>query len=224
MKPRIKIDSALVALTIIISGILYIFRSLYGIGPFGDDVLDFIGFAILIKGILLRMAARGHKKVHSQQGKGLVMTGLYAYMRNPMYLGSFMIGTGYAVMVWPWWSLPIFAFLFYLRFNRQMVKEEEYLGKHFGAAYKNYCQKVPRMFPRLKSWITMNVKKTFPWNELWNTKEKGMLVGLPVLAVILETMQGNFVYGYTDIFKTAAIFFWTAVALAVVFWLRYKAS
>ena len=107
MKSRIKIDSAILSFIIILTGLLYWFPYLYPVGPGADNILDFIGLLVVLKGTFLRMAARGYKKSNSKQGKGLVMGGPYQFVRNPMYLGSFMMGAGFILIVWPWWSLPI---------------------------------------------------------------------------------------------------------------------
>jgi len=34
-----------------------------------------------------------------------------------MYLGSFLMGAGFILIVWPWWTLPIFAALFFALTN-----------------------------------------------------------------------------------------------------------
>src|SRR3990167_9267300 len=122
MKTRIKIDSAILSFFIILTGFLYQFPSLYAGSPLTDDLLDFLGVIVVLKGTFIRMAARGYKKAYSKSGAGLVTTGPYTLVRNPMYLGSFLMGAGFILMVWPWWSLPVFAGLFYLRFSRQIIQ------------------------------------------------------------------------------------------------------
>ena len=127
---------------IILTGLLYQFPRVYYANRFFDNILDFIGLSVMLKGVYIRMAARGHKKAHSNQGEGLVTTGLYSYTRNPMYLGTFLVGAGFVLIVWPWWSLPIFGWLFYLRFKKQVLKEEKHLRGLFKEEYKIYCRKV----------------------------------------------------------------------------------
>lgn len=224
MKKRVKIDSSILSFVIILTGFLYQFPHLYSTSSLWDNVLDFFGLMSILKGTYFRMAARGHKKRHSQEGKGLVQTGFYAYTRNPMYLGSFQIGAGFVLIVWPWWTLPLFAGLFYLRFKWQIIKEEEYLEKNFPEDFKEYCRKVPQLLPRFKSLIKINVKKAFDWEETWSTKEKRGLIAWPLLAVILETMQEKIVFNTFDIRQTAFIFLAAAIVFTIALGWRYRIS
>ncbi|MCK5214038.1 MAG: isoprenylcysteine carboxylmethyltransferase family protein [Candidatus Omnitrophica bacterium] len=222
MKKRIKIDSALLSSTIILSGFFYQFPNLYSSNRCLDNILDLLGLAMLLKGVFFRMAARGFKKANSRQGQGLVMRGLYSYTRNPMYLGTFLIGAGFACIVWPWWMLPIFAGLFYMRFNVQVVKEEKHLRKFFGKEYEDYCDKVPRVFPRVAQAIKMNVKKVMPWKEVWSTKEKRALIFLSLLAFVLETVQEKIVFDVVNVKQTAGIFLLAYLLFAAGLFYHYR--
>lgn len=222
MKKRIKIDSAVLSFIIILTGFLYQFPHLYSTNPLWDNVLDFFGLIMILKGTYVRMAARGHKKEHSGKGQELVNTGLYAYTRNPMYLGSFFIGAGFVLIVWPWWTLPVFAWAFYLRFKRQIVKEEKYLKKHFSENYKVYCREVPRIFPCWKVCRKINVKQVLPWDEVWSTKEKRGLIAWPALALVLETIQEKIVFDTIHIPQTVFVFLAAMSVFAAVLWYRYR--
>ncbi len=222
MKTRIKIDSAILSFIIILTGFLYQFPWLYTSSPATDNMLDFIGLIVVLKGTYLRMTARGYKKSHSQGGHGVVMTGPYSIVRNPMYLGSFLMGAGFVLIVWPWWTLPIFGYLFYLRFIVQIKKEELYLHETFGRDYDEYTKKVPRFFPRLKDEIRVNRKEVYPFDVAWSTKEKWGLVAWPVLAVFLEAFQENIIFGFTDFVQIIFVFSLAIGYMAVATWIIYK--
>ena len=80
----------------------------------------------------------------------LVITGLYRYVRNPMYVAvwSLLFGQGllfgsvrlleYGIVVW----LAFFAFV--------VLYEEPTLRQKFGKEYEEFCARVPRWIPRLK--------------------------------------------------------------------------
>ena len=165
MKKRIKIDTTILAFIITLTAVLYYFPGLYIRSETVDTIFDFFGFLLILKGVLLRMSARGHKKAFSSKSASLVTTGPYQLVRNPMYLGTCLIGAGYVLMIWPWWVLPIFIWLFYVRFNKQVVIEEEYLLKSFGSEYERYCRKVPRIFPDITQVSKIKLRKYFSKEE-----------------------------------------------------------
>jgi len=222
MKKRIKIDSALLSFIIIMTGFLFTFRNLYPHNPFFDDTLDFLGFIVLLMGTLLRMSARGHKKANSHRSEKLVTTGPYTLVRNPMYLGSFLTGAGFILIVWPWWSLPLFAGLFYLRFKKQIIKEEGFLEKLDKEAYAAYCKKVPQILPSLKQLKTLRIERIVDLKEAFSTTEKRGLWGWPLLAVLLESFQEWLIFEDTVLSQTVIIFAMAAVVFAVGFWICYK--
>lgn len=224
MKTRIKIDSSILAVIIIITVILFKFPQLYFSSAVFDDLLDFIGFVLILKGIFLRMAARAHKKLNSPGGQGLVTSGLYIYTRNPMYLGSFLIGCGFILVLWPWWMLPVFAFLFYLRFSVQIEKEEKHLEQLFGEKYKVYCQQTPRILPKLKNFYNINFKECFNFKLMWGTKERRGLFLWPLTAMVFEMLQEKVIFGVSDVPKTVMIFAGSVAFFGLGFLYRYFAS
>lgn len=221
MKERIRTDSAILGLAVLLSGLWIAFPQFYSTSRSLDYLLSFLGMTAILKGAYIRMAARGHKKAHSFQGAGLVMTGLYGYSRNPMYLGSFLIGLGFVLIIWPWWTLPLYIFLFYFRFRRQIKKEEKYLLKKFGRSYESYCARVPRIFPKFSALVQMDVGKTFPWQEIWITKEPRTLWTCSILAVIFKTIQHKIVFGTVSLGPIILIFLAAAGLFITAFFVSY---
>jgi len=224
MKTRIKIDSSLLSFVILLTGVLYLVPRFYVGSKALDQVFDFFGMIFILKGVFFRMVARAHKKFHSQQGGELVSTGIYKYVRNPMYLGSFFIGSGFVLLVWPWWSYPIFAALFYLRFRNEVNKEESLLSKKFGKNYEEYCQKTPRLFPLIQNFEKIKTREIFRFDEAFATSEARGLWGWPLLAFTLEIFQEKLVFGFIDLKSTLLIFFWAAVTFTVLFWIQFQKS
>ncbi|MFA6378745.1 MAG: isoprenylcysteine carboxylmethyltransferase family protein [Candidatus Omnitrophota bacterium] len=222
MKQRIKIDGTIMLLAIALTGFLYFFSILYTQNVFWDNVFNFLGLIFILKGTYLRMAARGYKKEFSQKGQDLVVDGLYTLTRNPMYLGTYLIGAGFVLIVWPWWFLVIFSALFFVRFNQQMVKEEAHLKKLFGAKYEKYCKETPRFFPALKSLIQLKVAKVFPWKMCWSTKERLGLLGWPILAFFLEIFQRYVIFHVVDITSVLYLFISAILVFAIALVLRYR--
>ncbi len=216
MKSRVKVDNAILSFIIIVTGVLLLFPRMYPREMFIDDCLDFFGMIVVLGGTFLRMVSRGFKKAHSEMSGVLVVSGPYKLVRNPMYLGSFLMGTGFILIVWPWWAFILFAVLFYLRFKKQIEKEEKYLNEKFGREYVIFKEQVPRLFPSRRTFRKAAVREVFPFDLAWTTKEKWGLAGWPAAALLLEMLQENIVYGLTDFTKALAIFGMAIVVFAVI--------
>ncbi len=187
-------DGFLLALLIISSLGIYFFPKLFLYYRQTDNACDFLGMFLILKGSFIRMSARGHKVSCSPQGGGLAEDGLYAYTRNPMYLGTFLIGTGFTLIAWPWWAVFIFAGLFYLRFNPLICFEQKHLQKIFGQSYEDYCKRVPAFFPSAAIFLKLNHRLECPWSELWSTKERRIIWALPLIALAAEILQEIWFY------------------------------
>ncbi len=82
--------------------------------------------------------------------KKLVVSGLYNYVRNPMYVGVLLVILGH--FLWfGFWGLLIYAAVISLAFHTFVtLYEEPNLKKRFGATYEDYLQRVPRWIPKFK--------------------------------------------------------------------------
>src|SRR6185503_20705055 len=82
--------------------------------------------------------------------KELVVSGLYNYIRNPMYVGVLLVIIGH--FLWfGFWNLLIYAVLVFVGFSAFVVfYEEPTLKRNFGAAYEEYLKRVPRWIPRIQ--------------------------------------------------------------------------
>lgn len=82
-----------------------------------------------------------------EKDRELAVSGPYAFTRNPLYLGSFVIGIGAVIAGGrPWFGLLFLAF-FALMYRGAMIREDERLTKRFGTDYHRYREAVPMFFP-----------------------------------------------------------------------------
>ena len=107
-----------------------------------------VGFVIALLGILVRGWAAGAIRKNSV----LTTHGPYAFTRNPLYLGSSLIGLGVAIASGVAWILVLFALSFGLVYGRTMRREEKRLARLFGAEFERYAEAVPRFIPRPAPW------------------------------------------------------------------------
>jgi protein-S-isoprenylcysteine O-methyltransferase Ste14 len=99
---------------------------------------------LIVPGLLIRALASGHVR----KNEALATTGPYAYTRNPLYLGSLLIGIGFAVAARNWWVGVLLVVMFFAIYLPVIRDEEAFLRQKF-PEFAEYARRVPRMFPRL---------------------------------------------------------------------------
>jgi protein-S-isoprenylcysteine O-methyltransferase Ste14 len=107
-----------------------------------------IGAVVSVLGILIRAWSSGHIR----KNQNLAVSGPYAFTRNPLYLGSFLLGVGFTVASGVWWLALVFIVLFLGIYLPVMRVEAEDLTQIFGADFEEYKKAVPLFFPRLTPW------------------------------------------------------------------------
>jgi protein-S-isoprenylcysteine O-methyltransferase Ste14 len=84
--------------------------------------------------------------------RNLVVSGLYRYVRNPIYVALVAVILGQAVLFADW-RLLVYGALLWLFFHIVVIAfEEPTLRESFGAEYESYRVNVPRWLPRLTPW------------------------------------------------------------------------
>jgi protein-S-isoprenylcysteine O-methyltransferase Ste14 len=106
----------------------------------------FFGLLIVASGEALRFWAAGHIRKNDE----LTTSGPYAYLQSPLYLGSFVIGTGLCIMAKNpvvWVLTSVIFFLSYI--PRKQEKEWGRLERMFGEVFLKYKREVPYFIPRI---------------------------------------------------------------------------
>ena len=126
--------------------------------PFFDfSILRYFALPLWITGVLsiiwcsVDFIHRGHgTPAHLDPPKTLIVSGLYRYIRNPIYLGALLVVLGY--ILWFGSRLLVIYFLFAVfAFHILIILvEEPVLRNMFGMEYEEYCKNVPRWIPRIK--------------------------------------------------------------------------
>jgi protein-S-isoprenylcysteine O-methyltransferase Ste14 len=107
-----------------------------------------IGAAVAVPGLALRAWASGHLR----KNETLATTGPYAYTRNPLYLGSFLIGLGFTIAAGQVLLVMIFLVMILGIYLPVMRVESATLAELFGKKYVRYAKEVPLLFPRLSAY------------------------------------------------------------------------
>lgn len=102
-----------------------------------------IGVSIAFIGLLIRAWSSGHIR----KNQTLAVSGPYRYTRNPLYVGSFLLGLGFTIASGYWWVVLLFAVWFLGIYFPVMSVESDELTAIFGDEYKEYAEKVSMFFP-----------------------------------------------------------------------------
>jgi len=108
-----------------------------------------LGAILIVPGLLIRALASGHVR----KNEALATSGPYAYTRNPLYLGSLLIGIGFAIASRSWWVGIVLVIMFFAIYIPVIRSEEEFLREKF-PEFEAYAQSVPRILPRIVPALT----------------------------------------------------------------------
>jgi protein-S-isoprenylcysteine O-methyltransferase Ste14 len=104
-----------------------------------------VGMILIIMGESLRIWAAGHL----QKNEVLTVSGPYAYVKNPLYIGTILITIGFCILADNIYLLAASTFIFcfhYIPYKKKI--EGDRLRRIFGSRYEDYDQKVPEYLPR----------------------------------------------------------------------------
>jgi protein-S-isoprenylcysteine O-methyltransferase Ste14 len=111
------------------------------------------GIAVSALGELIRLAALRHigpksRRTQRTGSHGIVRTGPYAWTRNPLYLGNWVMVLGVLVALDRSWLLAAGVIVVPMYYLAIIKAEERALKVEFGEAYARYLEEVPRLLPR----------------------------------------------------------------------------
>jgi protein-S-isoprenylcysteine O-methyltransferase Ste14 len=177
-----------VPISIALFGSLVIEDLATGVVP--HDILDFtdpkamFGLLAILAGLALRSWAAGFLVKDTQ----LTTTGPYAIVRNPLYLGSFLMVGGFCLLIDDpenIWVLPVALLVIYWP---KVRREEGGLAVKFPEAWTDYSASTARFVPRLSQrprfagWLLSQWKRSREYNAVVATT--AALVGLKLVRLI----------------------------------------
>ena len=115
------------------------------LGWFAGLMLIVAGEAIRLSGVA---AAGTVTRRRSRNVQRLVTYGIFAWARNPLYIGNFLIWMGFVLVSGLYWFLPIAIVIFAIEYSLIVRYEEGVLESIFGEEYLAYKQATPRWVPR----------------------------------------------------------------------------
>ncbi len=116
---------------------------------FRSDIISWVGVLFCLAGLLLFLwgvvsfGKSFRVGIDTEHPDKLVTTGAFAFSRNPLYVAFGFVLLG-QFLIFSNWLLLLYVFAGTWLFQRQVLREEQYLRKHYGKEYAEYCRRVRR--------------------------------------------------------------------------------
>ncbi len=137
-----------------------------------DRWVDAAGIAVALLGQAIRVLVIGLEYIRrgGKEGKvyadELVVGGIFAHSRNPLYLGNLLVLAGIFLAAnapaATWIGAPFFAFVY----AAIIRAEEDYLAREFGVRFEAYRRAVPRLVPRDARFLATARAMEFDWRRV----------------------------------------------------------
>jgi len=136
-----------------------------------------LGLILSVLGLALRAWAAGHLA----KNESLAETGPYAFVRNPLYIGTLIAALGLVIAGRSVILLAVFLAVFLLVYLPVIELEEQHLRKLF-PAYDAYARRVPALRPLLRPAGPVG---RFRPRLYWRNQEYNALFALAIAAIVL---------------------------------------
>lgn len=147
-----------------------------------------IGILFILIGELLRIWAVGYaggttRATTLGAARDLVTTGPYGYVRNPLYLGNFLLSFGICIVSNVLWLIPILIVGYFIQYLPIITVEEVYLLESCGSVYRTYQENVPRFIPRFHPYLNPS-HHDFSWRRAFNSERRTLTAIICVFGLL----------------------------------------
>ncbi len=124
--------------------------------PVWPGKMGWFSIGVIAAGFMLRTWASGCAGHHTREDvlsrTAFVTGGPFAFVRNPIYLGTAILGLGVVGLLRDPYLLAPYALAMAVLYGTIIPAEEQHLRRTFGPSYFLYAASVPRLVPRLTPW------------------------------------------------------------------------
>jgi protein-S-isoprenylcysteine O-methyltransferase Ste14 len=148
--------------------LIFFFCAPLSFGPL-NPWLNLLGFLIALAGAATRFVAVGYAKPFTSgrenylKAENLNTGGLYSIVRNPLYVGNFLVYNGVLIAFASPAALAIFNAFFIANYYFIILSEENYLEKQFGEVYNEYRRAVPKVLAKFS--LYRKYDRPFSWTR-----------------------------------------------------------
>jgi protein-S-isoprenylcysteine O-methyltransferase Ste14 len=123
-----------------------------------------LGFPVALLGLAVRAWAAGHLRKNQQ----LTMSGPYAFVRNPLYIGTLLTAIGCTIAAAQPYLAAFIGVVFLFVYLPVMEQEEQHLANLF-PEFAGYAKRVPQLLPRVPESVPA---QSFAWAVYLQNKEQ----------------------------------------------------
>jgi protein-S-isoprenylcysteine O-methyltransferase Ste14 len=143
-----------------------------------------IGAPLVLAGEVLRVWSHGFLR----KTRRLATDGPYAHVRNPLYLGNFLIGLGFCVVIWHHIVITLYVIGFFLLYWVTVLGEEERLSMALRDEFNRYKKNVRRFIPSLRPYEGRSRLK-FAMHRVWGHGELITMVAILDVFLLMYLRQ-----------------------------------
>jgi len=165
-------------------------------GEVDGRILTAAGALIVVAGQSLRLWAVRHigtiSRTRTTRYGPLMTAGPYAIVRNPLYVGNWLLWTGFAVWSRLLWMLPIAWIVFFVQYRAIANWEAAFIRSKYLTAYDEYAGQVRAWMPRWPPRAALlAVTPLHPWRDVFFS-ERGTLLAVALMSLLLTIKQRAF--------------------------------
>lgn len=140
------------------------------------------GLPLIVVGELIRIWGTGHLRKNAD----VITSGPYSYIRDPLYLGTLLILTGFClagrtgVLLIVVWGL---FFVYYMPYKQR--REGDRLARKFGDAYRCYREQVRSLVPRITPYRGPDARIRWSGRLVVDNSEIGTAVSAAIFYIVL---------------------------------------
>lgn len=144
------------------------------------EVMEGTALTVGLLGLLIRVLTVGFSPQNTSgrntnQGQVadlLNTTGTYSLVRNPLYLGNFLMWLSMAMVTGSVWFVIAVTLAFWIYYERIMYAEESFLRTRFGDAYLDWASKTPAFVPTHLNYVAPET--SFSWRKVARQEKNGL--------------------------------------------------
>lgn len=159
------------------------------VGPLWGEAFEVLAVTLVLLGQAGRILTVGFvpggtsgRNTAAQKATRLNITGVYAMVRNPLYLFNCVMYLGVVLYAQSLVLALIFVLVLIPYYERIIAAEEAFLTERFGDEYTAWATRTPAFIPRLSQWQAPDM--TFSWRTVVRREHASIFGALVALYLI----------------------------------------